>query len=43
VPGRFRKMIPAYLDFYRRDFHPSQHDAGDQLARVKARYLGDKA
>lgn len=43
VPGRFRKMIPAYLDFYRRDFHPSQHDASDQLARVKARYLGDKA
>ena len=43
VPGRFRKMIPAYLDFYRRDFHPGQHDASEQLARVKARYLGDKA
>lgn len=42
-PGRFRKLIPAYLSFYRRDFHPNQHDASARLAAVKARYLGDKA
>jgi predicted metal-dependent hydrolase len=24
--GHFRKLIPAYLQYYRRDFHPWQHD-----------------
>ncbi len=43
VPGHFRKLIPSYLAFYRRDFHPDQIDASAALARVKARYLGDQA
>lgn len=24
--GHFRKLIPSYLQYYRRDFHPWQHD-----------------
>lgn len=42
-PGHFRKMIPAYLSFYRRDFHPSHIDASTKLARIKAQYLGARA
>lgn len=43
VPGHFRRMIPAYLSFYRRDFHPDDIDASAQLARIKARFLGARA
>lgn len=42
-PGLFRKMIPAYLDYYRRDFHPWQHDSRSLLAKAKKKYLGDWA
>ena len=42
-PGMFRKMIPAYLDYYRRDFHPWQHDSSVLLAAVKKRYLQNEA
>ena len=41
--GIFRKMLPAYLKYYRRDFHPSQHDSSALMARIKKKYLGDKA
>lgn len=41
--GIFRRMIPSYLKYYRRDFHPSQHDSGAQLAKIKARYLNQTA
>ncbi|MDO8330606.1 MAG: metal-dependent hydrolase [Fluviicoccus sp.] len=41
--GVFRKMIPAYLQYYRRDFHPWQHDSRAQVERIKQKYLGDKA
>ncbi len=41
--GIFRRMIPGYLKYYRRDFHPSQHDSSAQIERIKRKYLGDKA
>lgn len=31
-PGWFRKLIPAYLDYYRPDFHPWQRDNKATLA-----------
>lgn len=33
--GWFRKLVPAYLDYYRRDFHPWQHDTRALLAKWK--------
>ena len=42
-PGRFRKLIPGYLDYYRRDFHPSQHDNRALIEKARCRYLGSKA
>lgn len=41
--GIFRKMIPDYLRYYRRSFHPWQHDSRAQVEAIKQRYLGDKA
>lgn len=41
--GIFRKIFPDYLAFYRKDFHPWQHDNRVQVDAMKARYLGDKA
>lgn len=43
VPGHFRKMIPAYLSFYRRGFHPDDIDATAKLAGIKRQFLGAKA
>ncbi len=43
VPGVFRKMIPNYLDYYRRDFHPSQHNFDAQLDVIKRQFLSDLA
>jgi len=40
-PGVFRKMIPAYLQYYRRDFHPSQYDGRLQRDMVKKEYLAE--
>lgn len=34
-PGWFRKLIPAYLDYYRPDFHPWQRDTRALLAKWK--------
>jgi len=39
-PGVLRAVVPRYLAYYRRDFHPSQHDHFAALERAKARYLG---
>lgn len=33
--GWFRKLVPAYLDYYRRDFHPWQHDTRALLEKWK--------
>lgn len=40
-PGIFRKLIPRYLDYYRSDFHPSQHDYDGCIDWAKERYLGE--
>lgn len=34
--GRFSKLIPAYLEYYRADFHPWQQDNRASVARWKA-------
>jgi uncharacterized protein len=33
--GHFSKLLPAYLEYYRKDFHPWQHDNRDAVARWK--------
>ena len=40
-PGILRKIVPHYLAYYRRNFHPSQHEHGDRLTHARARYLGE--
>ncbi|MFZ5723815.1 MAG: metal-dependent hydrolase [Pseudomonadota bacterium] len=40
-PGIFRQLIPAYLAYYKRDFHPWQHDNRDQVAAIKKEFLGE--
>ncbi len=37
--GLVRKVLPLYRDYYRPDFHPSQHDTRERVARAMARYL----
>lgn len=34
-PGQLRRMLPAYLRYYRRDFHPWQHDNRELIALWK--------
>ncbi|HNL37166.1 MAG TPA: metal-dependent hydrolase, partial [Agitococcus sp.] len=41
--GIFRKMIPSYFKYYRKDFHPWQHNSQSMVDKLKAKYLGDKA
>lgn len=38
-PGLFRKIIPDYLSYYRKDFHPSLHDYSVGVRRAKQLYL----
>ncbi|MEX0604375.1 MAG: metal-dependent hydrolase [Marinobacter sp.] len=33
--GTFSSLIPAWLDYFRPDFHPWQHDNSDLIARFK--------
>lgn len=40
-PGVFRKIIPDYLEFYRKDFHPSQQRDSLFAEAIKRRYLGE--
>ena len=40
-PGLLRRIVPQYLSYYRKDFHPSQHDMRERVARAKRRYLGE--
>jgi predicted metal-dependent hydrolase len=40
--GVLRKMMPLYRSFYRRDFHPDQHQVGDALERAKARFISGR-
>lgn len=34
--GHFRRLLPEYFDFFRRDFHPWQHDNSAEIAKWKA-------
>lgn len=36
-PGWFRRLVPAYLDYFRRDFHPWDRDSNAALARARER------
>jgi predicted metal-dependent hydrolase len=40
-PGIFRQLIPAYLQYYRRDFHPWQHDNRALVDSIKQEFLGE--
>ena len=42
-PGVFRKMLPAYLSYYRRDFHPNDYNSRAQQELVKKTFLGPDA
>ena len=42
-PGVLRQLWPAYIAYYRRDFHPWQHDNRDQVAAIKQEFLGADA
>lgn len=37
--GVLRKALPLYCAYYRRDFHPDQHDNRAALERAKSKYL----
>jgi len=39
-PGVFRKLIPAYLRYYRPSFHPWDHDARHLVSKAKKKWLG---
>jgi uncharacterized protein len=41
--GYFTRLIPAYLRYYRRDFHPWEDDHGPLIARVEAELAGKVA
>lgn len=40
-PGYFRRLIPSYLDYFRRDFHPWDRPAPAGLEAFKAELKGD--
>jgi predicted metal-dependent hydrolase len=39
-PGFFRKVFPAWLDYFRPRFHPWQRDNSDLIVQWKERYAG---
>jgi uncharacterized protein len=41
--GLLTKAMPLYRAYYRRDFHPDQHEITGPLARAKLKYLGKRA
>jgi predicted metal-dependent hydrolase len=43
LASMMRDIGPEYMDFYRKDFHPWQHDNRAALARARARFLGEQA
>lgn len=40
-PGILRRLVPAYLDYYRPGFHPNDRDASALLATWRAKLFGD--
>ncbi len=39
--GIFRPLVRDYLDFYRRDFHPWQHDNRALMVRYQEEFAGE--
>ncbi|RLU01121.1 metal-dependent hydrolase [Ketobacter sp.] len=39
--GMVWKLLPEYLDFYKKDFHPWQHQRLAELRALKSRYLDE--
>ncbi len=37
-PGIFRQLIPAYFAYYKRDFHPWQHDNREAVEKIRREY-----
>lgn len=42
-PGILRRLWPAYVAYYRRDFHPWQHDNNDSADAIRQEFLGEAA
>ncbi len=40
--GLLRRAAPLYRAYYRRSFHPDQHDNRDAVERARRKYLSDK-
>lgn len=40
--GVLRKMGPLYFSFYRRDFHPDDHQMSEAIERAKARFVAGR-
>jgi uncharacterized protein len=40
-PGLLRLVLPAYLDYYRRDFHPDDRDVSALLEQWRERLFGE--
>lgn len=40
-PGIIRQLVPSYLQYYRRDFHPWQHDNRETVAAIRREFLGE--
>jgi uncharacterized protein len=40
-PGWFRQLVPSYLHYFRRDFHPWDREAPASLEGLKAELAGD--
>jgi predicted metal-dependent hydrolase len=41
-PGLFRRLMPGYLDYYRRGFHPDDRDTSALLAAWQERLFGER-
>jgi predicted metal-dependent hydrolase len=41
-PGLLRLLVPAYLDYYRRDFHPDDRDTSALLREWQERLFGEE-
>jgi hypothetical protein len=38
--GMFRQLIPAYMDFFKKGFHPWQHDNLELLHKTREEFDG---
>jgi predicted metal-dependent hydrolase len=40
-PGYFTRLLPAYLDYFRRDFHPNDRDSSATVEKWRNELFGD--